>query len=681
MGEGGKLEARGFLSSRNGLGSTGTLTGLSFTFAAQRSRFEDSARPSGLLSHFLQEKLKPIRSRGYNRFQKSRFMPINQDNRSHKRRLTYLKVAFVLAIGLLLARQWFLSIVDYRKYQVLADRNQFRTVPLPAPRGLILDRNGRTLVQNTFGFALVLFRNEAVDYQRVLGFLEESLGLDREHLERRVREANQYSLYEPVVLQQSLSLEDMTFLLAHQSEHPELGIIRRPRRIYEHNEVAAHLLGYVGEISSEELQDPAFQGHRPGDIVGKFGIERSYNRQLAGRRGEQRILVDSRGKMLQQLQVVPPVEGEELHLTIDLDLQLAAEEALGESPGAVVALDPRNGEILALVSHPGFDPNAFARRMQPEEWQELVSNPLHPLQNRAIQSLFSPGSIFKLVVGLAGLEEGVVNLDSSVYCTGSVVLYGHPFHCWYPGGHGRVRLVEAIQHSCNVYFYLLGQQLGIDALSEFSRRVGLGQATGIDLAGEASGLVPSREWKKKATGNPWYAGETISVAIGQGPINVTPLQLARAVGTIATGKAPQLRVVRDRPPINPRPLPDPHFKPENLKAIREGMWRVVNRQGTGAGARVEGLDVCGKTGTVQTISTRTLTRLGQEKAEQYTPHAWFVGFASRDDPAIVVAVIVQRGGSGGHAAAPIAGKVFRAYQKIRTDQAIEMASLKDSGGE
>ncbi len=593
-------------------------------------------------------------------------MPINQDNRSQKQRLVYLRVIFFLAIGLLLSRQWFLSILDYRRYQALAERNQFRTVPLPAPRGLILDRDGRTLVQNTFGFALVLFREEAFELEGVFNFLEANLDLDRQRLERRVREANQYSLYEPVVLQQSLSLEDMTYVLAHQSEHPELGIIRRPRRIYQYDEVAAHLLGYVGEVSVEELGNPDFGTHRPGDIVGKFGIEKTYNKELAGRSGHQRILVDSRGKMLQELQVTPPVEGDELRLTIDLGVQLAAEEALGDKPGALVALDPETGEILALVSHPGFDPNAFARRLRPEEWKELISNPDHPLQNRVIQGLFSPGSIYKLIVGLAGLEMGATTLETSSFCTGSVTLYGHPFRCWHQGGHGRVRLVDAIQHSCNVYFYLLGQQLGIDALSEFSKRLGLGRPTGVDLTGEAAGLVPSREWKKRSTGNPWYAGETISVAIGQGPLNVTPLQLARAVGIVATGKAPQPHVVKGflLPTAGSR-LDPPEFDAAHLKAVREGMWRVVNWQGTGAEARVEGLDVSGKTGTVQTISNRTRTRIGEEGAEKYTPHAWFVGFAPRDDPAIVVAVIVQRGGSGSHSAAPIAGQVFLAYKKKR----------------
>jgi len=604
-------------------------------------------------------------------------MPINQDNRSHKQRLFYLRVIFFLAIGLLLSRQWFLSILEYRRYQALAERNQFRTVPLPAPRGLILDRDGRALVQNTFGFALVLFREEAFELERVLDFLEANLSLDRERLERRIREANQYSLYEPVVLQQSLSLEDMTFLLAHQSEHPELGINRRPRRIYPYGEVAAHLLGHVGEVSGEELQNPDFGSHRPGDIVGKFGIEKAYNRRLAGRSGEQRILVDSRGKTLQELQVTPPAEGEELGLTIHLDLQLAAEEALGDNPGAVVALDPETGEILASVSHPGFDPNAFARRLRPEQWEKLISNPDHPLQNRVIQGLFSPGSIYKLFVGLAGLELGVATLDTSAFCTGSIMLYGHPFRCWHAGGHGRVRLVDAIQHSCNVYFYLLGQQLGIDALSEFSRRLGLGQPTGIDLSGEVAGLVPSREWKKETTGNPWYAGETISVAIGQGPLNVTPLQLARAVGIVATGQTPQLHLVRGNQLIaSQNQLDPPGFDMAHLKAVREGMWRVVNGQGTGAGARVEGLDVAGKTGTVQTISNRTRARLGEEVAAKYTPHAWFVGFAPRDDPAIVVAVIVQRGGSGSQSAAPIAGEVFRAYKNLALGAGGELAQLK-----
>ncbi len=292
----------------------------------------------------------------------------------------------------------------------------------------------------------------------------------------------------------------------------------------------------------------------------------------------------------------------------------------------------------------------------------------------------SNGSIYKIVVALAGLEKGVVDEKTSVYCNGSIILYGHPFRCWNSGGHGRVTLVEALQHSCNIYFYLLGQKLGIDQLAEFSSRVGLGQPTRVDLAGEAAGLVPTAAWKKKTTGHPWYAGETISVAIGQGPVNVTPIQLARAIGVVATGKMPQLHLSMRESAGRPSQTEVlSGLEPQHLKLVREAMWRVVNLQGTGYGARVNGFDVCGKTGTVQTISQSTRSKLSKRKAEGYTPHAWFVGFAPRDNPQLVVAVLVQRGGSGASSAAPIAGRIFRLFREKQLESAPPDPALTQAG--
>jgi penicillin-binding protein 2 len=591
-------------------------------------------------------------------------MAIYQDNRLLLFRLKRLLACFALVLLMLAGKLWQMTILEAEQFSELARRNQVRLVPLIAPRGLVFDRDGRVLVDNTQAANLVLFRRRAANLEETFSFLE-GLGLSSQYLHERLLASSSYPRHQGVVLRENLSVTEKAYLLSHQAEHPELVIAEAPRRVYRHGPLAAHALGYVGEISERQLGMPEFGGFKAGTIVGKSGVERTYNHLLTGKDGQRRIRVNSRGEAQELLQILPPVEGRPLELTLDLDLQLVAEEALGDDPGAVVAFNPQNGEILAMASRPSFDPNDFAVRISAGKWKELISDPDHPLQNRVTQSTFSPGSVFKVILALAGLEKGIINENTSVFCGGGINLYGHYFRCWKPGGHGHVNLPQAIQQSCNVYFYLLGQKLGIDSISDFSRRVGLGRSCGIDLFGEASGLVPSVDWKMRATGQRWYAGETISVAIGQGPMHVTPIQLGRAVGVISTGRAPGLRLVKD-PTLaafdsKPTAATALSFDPDHLDVVREGMWRVVNQWGTGRAAQVTGFEVCGKTGTAQTIGNARRATLTKEFAARFEPNAWFVGFAPRDNPEIVVAVIVQRGGSGGGVAAPIAGKVLQTY--------------------
>ena len=593
-------------------------------------------------------------------------MPIFQDNRKLLSRLGWLRVLFTVTFLLFFAKLWSLSVLHHEHYKQLAERNRIRTFPQIAPRGLIYDREGRVLVDNVFGFNLLLFRDEAEQLEPAVQFLTEGLRLDEKVLKSRLEIAGSYDRYQPVVVKEDLSMEEITYFLAHQSEHPELGIVKQPRRLYRYGKLAAHVMGYVGEISAEQLQQPEFGGYRPADLVGKYGVERAHNRILTGRDGVRRVLVDSRGKNLRDVERVDPVTGEGIRVTIDLDLQMIAESELGDDPGAVVAFDARSGEILVMASRPTFGPNQFAKRLSREEWNQLLGNLGSPLQNRVLQNSFSPGSVFKVIMALAGLERGVIDADSSVYCNGGVRLYGRRFSCWKAGGHGRVSLREAIRQSCNVYFYSLGQKLGIQEIAEVSRRVGLGAKTGINLLGEVAGLVPSEQWKKQVKGEPWYAGETISVAIGQGPLLVTPLQLARAIGIIGTGRAPSLHLVEGESErlgnVSPS-IPPVDFAPENLKQIKEAMWGVVNDWGTGRAALVANFDVCGKTGTAQTISRLVRGQLSEDNAAKFEPNAWFVGFAPRDEPEIVVAVIVQRGGSGGGSAARIAREIFKLYHR------------------
>ena len=587
---------------------------------------------------------------------------------------------FVLVFICLFAQLWFLTVLEFDYYQNLAELNRVQTLPQIAPRGLIHDREGRVLVDNVYGFNLLLFRDELSDLDATFQFLMDGLDITEEVLRERLKAAGSYSIYQPVVLKENLSMEETTYLLARQSEHPEIEILKQPRRIYRYRSLAAHVAGYVGEISPAQLQEPEFREYKAGDVVGQFGVERTYNRTLTGRDGRRRVQVDSRGRILHDLEQIDPIRGEDLTLTLDLDLQATAENLLGEDAGAVIAFDARSGEILVMASRPAFDPNQFAIRISQKEWDQLLENPDHPLQNRTIQNTFSPGSTFKIIMALAGLEQGIIDTETTVTCKGGVDLYGHRFHCWKEGGHGEVTLREAIQHSCNTYFYLLGQKLGIQEIAHFSRQLGLGVPMGIDLLGEASGLVPSEEWKRQVRGEPWYPGETISLAIGQGPILVTPIQLARAVGIIATGRSPQLYLLKEDSQQGSTADPQlfaPVFAPENLQTIRDAMWSVVNEGGTGQDARLANYQVSGKTGTAQTISLSTREELSESEAESFEPNAWFVGFAPRDNPEIIVTVIVQRGGSGGAAAAPVAREIFRLYHakyRSRGPAGVEVAS-------
>ena len=606
-------------------------------------------------------------------------MAIFQDNRDPIERLYWLGWAFFVIVLLLFSRLWYLSVASFDHYDHVARRNHIRTVPVLAARGPIEDRNGRILVENTYGFDLVLFREKKPGLDRTLQFLSEVLQVSREELEERLREASHYSLYQPVVVSQGLTLDQISFLMARRSDHPLLDIVERPLRFYPHGKLAAHVLGYVGEISSDELRRPGFKAHRPGDVIGKSGIERVYNRELAGQDGVRRIRVDSQGRAFEELEPMATTAGEDLRLTLDLDIQKAAEDALEGHTGAIVALDPSSGEILAMASRPTFDPNEFATRISSSRWKELTSHPGRPFQNRSIQSGFPPGSIFKIVMALAGLESQLVNARQRVLCTGSQRLFGHDFRCSATGGHGWIDLEAALQYSCNIYFYQLGRNLGIDRIQAFARQFGLGQKTMIDLPGEISGIVPSREWKRETKGTPWYPGETISVSIGQGPILVTPVQMAVAVGVIATGRLVQPHLRRPAPGESPGER-QRLFAPEQLEVIRTGLWRSVNQGGTALRARVEGFEVAGKTGTVQTIGRATRERLGQARASRFRSTAWFVGYAPANNPRVVVAVILEGAGSGGAAAAPVAREILRAFHSRNAPSDMDLPVMARAQG-
>lgn len=567
----------------------------------------------------------------------------------------YLALAVFL---FLISGFWELQVRNPEIYSERAERNSIKALPVLAPRGKILDRDGRVIVDNHSSFSLILSREHLRPEN--IPIIAAGLNLDREELERRLHRFRTRPRYEPIVIKEELTPAEIAFVEAHRDANglPELELVHAHRRLYPRGSIAAHVIGYVGEVSEPELNSPEFIRYEPGDVVGKAGIERQYDAHLRGIDGRRQVLVDNLGRERRVLGFKPAVPGRNLRLTIDLDLQVVAELAMEGRKGAVVALDPRNGEVLAMVSRPAFDPNKFATRIRPQDWKELVSNPDNPLLNRAIQAQLAPGSTFKPVVALAGLETGVVDDDFQIRCPGGATFYGRYFKCWVKQGHGTVDLHKGIVQSCDVFFYHVGNRLGIDEIARYAEMVGFGHKTGIDLPHEAEGVVPSSQWKMRLFRQKWYAGETISVAIGQGALTVTPLQLAYAIGGIAMGGVfyrPHLVLdsARREPPRVIK------INPANAGKVVFGMYGVVNEPGgTAARARLPGISVCGKTGTSQLASSEVLksTKLGQVLKD----NAWFVGFAPCEAPEIVVAALWE-GGEHGYMAAPIVRDVIKAY--------------------
>ncbi len=551
---------------------------------------------------------------------------------------------------------WDLQVLNTEFYSEKAQQNQIKSLPILAPRGRILDRDGRVIVDNHESYRLILSRdNLRPAHLRPIAL---GLNIDPAELEAKVHRYRNQPTYFAIPLKEELSPDELAFVEAFRGANgfPELELIRSQYRVYPKDGLAAHLLGYVGEISDAELNSPEWAHHNPGDLIGKAGVERYYNDQLSGIDGQRQVRVDNRMNTREVLGVKEAVPGRNLRLTIDLDLQVVAELAMEGKRGAVVALDPRTGEVLALVSRPAFDPNRFASRISAREFSALLQDPYRPLFNRALQAQLAPGSTFKPILALAALETGAIDDSFTVHCNGGATWYGRYFKCHRRGGHGTVNLKTAIAQSCDVFFYAVGNRLGIDTIAEYAEMVGLGARTGIDLPGEKEGLVPSSKWKIRTQREKWYAGETISVAIGQGALTVTPIQLAYAIGGIANGgvflRPHVVRPERPEPPVR-----SAGFHPENVRKVVEGMCAVVNGWGTAAASRIPDIEMCGKTGTAQ-LASNELLKL--KNSEDWHDNAWFVGFAPGTKPEIVVAVLWENGAHG-DMAAPIARDVIKAY--------------------
>jgi penicillin-binding protein 2 len=570
---------------------------------------------------------------------------------------------------------WRLQVQNPQFYDERALANSIKSVPLTAPRGRILDRDGRVIVDNHSSFVLYLTR-ENLKEEHILP-IAQGLDLDYKDLMLKVQRFKSRPKYEPIVLKRELSPADLAFVYSHVDFFPELLVTQSQRRLYPQNGMMAHVIGYTGEISEQELDLPEFAKYSAGDVIGKFGIEREYNSTLMGVDGQRQVIVDNRGQVRQKLAEKPAVPGKDLQLTIDLDLQAVAELTMEGKNGSVVALDPRTGEVLAMVSRPTFDPNKFAERVKAKDWKEITDNPDHPLMNRAIQAQQAPGSTFKPIVALAGLESGAIDDKFGVHCSGGVALYGRYQRCWWKPGHGAVALHSGIVHSCDVYFYTIGAKMGIENIAYYADLVGFGKPSGIDLPQEKDGTVPSPQWKLRYYRQKWYAGETPSVAIGQGALTVTPLQLARAIGGLAIGGIWHHPHLREELTKTDQPVTWA-LNPDNVKDVIDGMYGVVNEGGTGVRARLPNVEVCGKTGSAQLASNDFVKGAGAGR-KNLKDNAWFVGFAPRQNPEIVVAALFEHG-EHGQFAAPIVRDVMKAYfdKKARTAQAAQMTAKLNS---
>ena len=597
--------------------------------------------------------------------------PHVQDNQPRDVEIAIFQYAVAIVFLWLLTGFWELQVRDPELYEERAARNSVKSLPVLAPRGKILDRDGRILVDNLPSFHAVLSIADLNPDNYAL--IAEGLSLADGEIEARVREAqeNEGPQYRNITIKEHLSEAEIAFLEAHRPELREVELALSQRRLYPRGGVGAHVLGYVGEISEEELNQPDFVLYKSGTEIGKSGIERQYEGALRGADGSRLVVVDSRSRWIRDLDLVEPIGGENLRLTIDADLQAVAELALEGRRGAVVALDPNNGELLVVTSSPAFDLNQLISGISRDDWGKVLSDPDKPLLNRATQAQRAPGSIFKPIVALAAVATGAVDPDFKVLCKGGATFYDRYFRCHTAAGHGWVDLESAMVHSCDVYFYTIGHEVGIDTIAEYAKLAGFGDVTRVDLPAEERGLLPSSSWKIRYYRDKWYAGETISVAIGQGPLTVTPLQAAYALGGLVAGGVwhrPHLLSYDQRKRMDPDfEPPEPNrldIEPKHLDALIRGLRGVIN-EGTGARAALPGYDVCGKTGTAQRVSRRFAET---NTNPRYFDDAWFVGFAPCVEPEIIVTALFENG-EHGPLAAPIVRDVIKAHfdKKRRLD--------------
>jgi penicillin-binding protein 2 len=570
-----------------------------------------------------------------------------------------ITVAFYIVLsifGIFVLRLWHLQIIKGSEYKKIDERNRSRVIDIPAPRGVIYDRNDNPLVRNVLSFDISMVSEDMPKDPETLSDLARLVGIDPEHMKRLAKASS--GPYETVNLRHDVPFEEVAKIGARKVDFPGLQVEVASAREYLYGETAAHVLGYLGSPTPKQLKSPEYSDIPPQAFIGQFGIEKSYDGSLRGISGKKVVEVDALGNAIKFVRIQKPVRGEDLRLSIDINMQMEAEKALEDRAGAVVAVKTDTGEVLALASAPSFNPNYFVGGINYDDWKELIDDPRKPLMNRAIQNQYPPGSTFKTITALAALEKGIVQEDTTFFCGGSL-FFGRTFRCWKDGGHGSVSLHRAIVESCDVYFYQIGERINIDSIAEYASAFGLGSPTGIELDGEASGIVPSTKWKLRTKKEKWYQGETLNTAIGQGYLNVTPVQMARLMAAVVNGgKLYKLHLSKnDDKTAIPNGIID--IKPEYVEFVKKALLGVVYEGGgTGGMARSGIVSIGGKTGTAQVIGGAVK---GKYLPDQYQDHAWFVAFAPEHNPEIAVSVFVEHGGHGGAVAAPIAKRVIEAY--------------------
>ncbi len=608
-------------------------------------------------------------------FRKLRQMSSRIETGSINRRLFVIGSVSLFLIGILVLRLWVLQVIRGEYFRRRSENNRIETKLVPGLRGRILDRNGRLLAGNRAAFHLALIPRSVPDLENSLSRLKEQTGLDPVRARARIRRGNPFK---PIIVQRDLSREAVAQVMEHRWELPGVLVQVNPQREYPYNAMAAQMMGYLGRISESRLKKK--KGYHRGDMTGKQGIERDFEETLRGSRGRRWVEVDAFGREIKLLGEEPAKRGKNLVLTLDLELQRMAESLMAERPGVLIAMDPRNGEILALSSNPRFDPNALTNGMSTELWNSLLRNPLRILQDRATRGQYPPGSVFKIVMAAAGLEENLIQPTDTLFCPGNFRFHDRIHRCWQAHGHGNVNLHRALVESCDVFFYQLGLKLGISRIARYASSFGLGKPTGIVKRGEKVGIVPSPGWKKKVLGQPWYTGETISVSIGQGYSLVTPIQIAVLTAAVANGGTlfrPILvrridesdgTVLETFTPEITGQLP---VSPRNLKLIRNALRGVVHDpRGTGFRARLPGIKVAGKTGTAQVVrlKARKDSKEQQTRPRTLRDHAWFIAFAPFEEPSIAVVVLAEHAGQGGSRYAPLAKALIAHHLGIAVPQ-------------
>ena len=587
------------------------------------------------------------------------------------RRLRILTLFTVMVFCVLGLRLWFLQIIGGPTYRAQSENNRIHLQKIPPFRGMIYDRNGKLLVDNRPSYDMYIIPEGIQDKEKLLSSLNVLIGIGPDVVDKLEKAPRGYS-FKPVLVKKNLSRDELAVIETNLYNLPGVIIEVKPQRHYIFGDLASHVIGYLGEISDKQLNSGSYIENVSGDLIGKYGVEGIWQSHLNGVKGGLQVEVDAAGRKLRILSKKHPIPGQNISLTIDESLQALAEDQLEGKKGAIVAMDPNSGEILAMASSPSFDPNLVIGGIDKAEWGKMISGKDYPLQNRAISGQYPPGSVFKIVVALAGLEEGIIDPEEEVQCGGSYTLGRRTYRCWKKNGHGSVSFHKALRESCDVYFYRVGKRLGVDKIAEYSRMCGLGVETGFVPKYEKSGLIPTSEWKLRRWGVPWQQGETISVSIGQSFVLATPIQLARLIAIIFNGGhiyQPNIIswVGKDGDKIyefSPTLIGSLDVKPENLELIKKALVAVVHEpHGTGSRAKVKGVSVAGKTGTAQVINLEVEERLGEggEIPEEFKDHALFVAIAPADNPKLALGIVVEHGGHGGSAGAPIAGKLFQAY--------------------